>query len=357
MSGGRRDVLECASEAGDHLVIKCRCKLLLTVMLTQCCGTALAQGAVPPQREPRLLEAVVVNGNIKGPGFWQVYKDDRHDLWIMGTLTPRPADIQWDATEARRLVSDADQVLWPAIYGVDIESNIFQQAALGWGYLQAQKNPDGKKLREVLSPELYARWQKAKAIYLPRNSSVERQRPLTAAQELLDAVVKRARMTREPLVVPAINDILKANKTPTLQPMFTVHLTNAQAKAALTDVRRQNLDDARCLEATLDAIDQDVPHMVGNANAWANGELEKLSFAGLAKREAACSDAMMNPEFSAKHGLPNILASVSGEWLKAVERALASKQVTVAFMPMENLVGPNNLLDQLRARGYTVNGP
>ena len=274
----------------------------------------------------------------------------------MGTLNPRPADIRWDATEARRLVGEADLVLWPAIYGVDIESNIFQQAALGWGYLQAQKNPGGRKLKDVLSPQLHARWQRAKALYLPRDSAVERQRPLTAAQELLDAVVKRSSMTRDPLVVPAIGDLLKANKTPTLQPRFTVNLSNAQAKAALAELRNQDLDDARCLEATLDAIEQDIPNMIGNANAWARGELEKLSFAAIAKREAACSDAMMNPAFSARHGLPNIPASVSGEWLKAAERALASKTLTVAFMPIEQLVGPGNLLDQLRARGYTVNG-
>ena len=308
--------------------------------------------------EPRLLETVVVvSGKVTGPGFWQVYKDDLHDMWIMGTLNPRPADIEWDANEARRLVSKADQVLWPAVYGVDIESNIFQQATLGWGYLQAQKNPDGKKLREILSPELYARWQKVKAAYMPRNSGVERQRPLTAAQELLDTAIKRSRMSEAPLIVPAISDILKANKTPMLQPMFTVHLTHAQAKAALTDVRQQNLDDARCLEATLDAIEQDMPHMVANANAWANGEIEKMSFTVMAKREALCADAMMNPEFSSKHGLPNIPASVSGEWLRAAEHALATKELTVAFMPMENLVGPNNLLDQLRAKGYTVIGP
>jgi len=350
-------VLECAPANKEDRVTKRACKLFPTLLLAGFATSALAQEASPPKAEARQLDAVVVTGNVKGPGFWQVYKDDDHDLWIMGTLTPRPADIRWDATEARRLVGDADQVLWPAVYGVDIESNLFQQAALGWGYLQAQKNPDGKKLKDLLAPPLYLRWLRAKNEYLPGHSRVERQRPLTAAQELFDAVVKRARMNTEPLIVPAIGDVLKTNKTPTLQPRFTVHLSNVQAKAALADMRQQNLDDARCLEATLDVIEQHMPHMIGNANAWANGDIGKLSFTAIARREAACSDAMMNPEFSRKHGLPNILASVSAEWLKAAETALATKPLTVAFMPIENLVGPNNLLDQLRARGYTVNGP
>lgn len=330
-------------------------RLLLALSLTSSMATATAQSSVVI--EPRLLETVVVSGKVTGPGFWQVYKDTKHDLWIMGTLSPRPADIQWDATEAKRLVADADLVLWPAMYGVDIKSNIFQQAILGYGYLKAQKNPDGKTLKEVISPELYTRWLQAKAIYMPRNSRVERQRPLTAAQELLDAAVKLSRLSKEPIIVPALGETIKAGQIPQLQPRFIIHLTNAQAKAALVDVRHRDLNDARCLEATLDAIEQDIPRMVANANAWAIGEIDKLSFNALAKREVLCADAMMNPEFSAKYGIPNIPTSISNEWLKEAERAMSTKGTTVAFLPIENLLGPGNVLDVFRAKGYTVSGP
>jgi hypothetical protein len=330
-------------------------KLLL--VLTLAASPVFAIGQTTTTSEPRTLDTVVVSGQVRGPGFWQVYKDDQHDLWIMGTLSPRPGNIQWDAAEAKRLVSDADLVLWPAIYGVDIKSNIFQQLGLGYGYLKAQKNPDGKTLKEVISPALYSRWEKAKAIYMPHNGSVERQRPLTAAQDILDAAMKQARLSKAPLIVPAIGETIKVGKIPQLQPQFIVHLTTPQAKAALADVRQQNLDDTRCLEATLDAIDQDMPRMVANANAWAIGDIDSLSFNALAEREALCADAMMNPEFSAKHGLPNIPASITAEWLKEAEKALSTKGLTVAFLPIENLVGPSNVLDMFRAKGYTVNGP
>lgn len=330
-------------------------RLFFVMALAAFPGFAIAQSTTTS--ELRTLDPVVVSGHVKGPGFWQVYKDDEHDLWIMGTLSPRPSNIQWDATEAKRLVSDADLVLWPAMYGVDIKSNIFQQVGLGYGYLKAQKNPDGKTLKEVISSALYSRWEKAKAIYMPRNRSIERQRPLTAAQEMLDSAVKHARLSTEPLIVPAIGETIKAGNIPQLQPQFIVHLTTAQAKAALTDVRQQNLDDARCMEATLDAIDQDMPRMVANANAWAVGDINSLGFNALAKREALCSDAMMNPEFSARHGIPSIPVSINAEWLKEAEKALSTKGLTVAFLPIESLVGPNNVLDILRAKGYTVNAP
>lgn len=65
----------------------------------------------------------------------------------------------------------------------------------------------------------------------------------------------------------------------------------------------------------------------------------------------------MNADFSEKYGLPNIQKSVADLWLKRAESALSRNTVTVAFVPMEQLVGPNNYLERLRAMGYTVNNP
>lgn len=307
--------------------------------------------------EPRLLDTVVVSGHVTGPGFWQVYKDDDHEMWIMGAMSPHPANIEWDATEAKRLVTDADLILWPPSYGLNIKSNLFQQLGLGYGYLKAQKNPDGKSLQDVLTPELYSRWRLAKQRHMPNNRGVERQRPITAAQELLESAVKRAHLSTEPLIYPALKDTIKGAGIAQLQPKVTVHLTAAQAKTALAEIRSQDLDDVSCLEATLDAIEQDVPRMIANANAWATGDVTSIRFEAMAKRETLCSESMMRPEFSAKHGIPNIPASLRAEMLKSFENALATKRLTFAVVDMQDLVGPNNILQALRARGYTVNGP
>jgi len=65
----------------------------------------------------------------------------------------------------------------------------------------------------------------------------------------------------------------------------------------------------------------------------------------------------VNADFSEKYGLPNIQQSIARLWLEQVESALSRNAVTVAFVPMEQLVGPDNYLDRLRALGYTVNNP
>ena len=323
---------------------------------------AFAQEAAPmrggPSSQPiGQLESVVVSGRVSGPGMWEVYKDDSHTLWILGTVKPMPANIQWDSSAVRDMVKQAQEVLWYPGYAVNVNANLFQQAMLGFRYWRAQNNPDGKTLKEVLDPALYARWQAAKAKYMPRNSSVEDKRPLVAAEELLDAAVRRAGLTGKYSFYEAMKPVMDQAGVHSNYPQFTVNVTNAAAKEALTDIRRVSLDDARCLAATVDAIDSDVPRMVANANAWANGAVSRISYAILARRNSLCSDSKMSPEFSAKYGLPNIEKSVADLWIKEAQSALASNVVTVAFVPMEYLTGPDNLMSRLSTMGYAVNGP
>ena len=326
------------------------------------CTAALAQEANPmaggPTSQPGgQLESVVISGKVSGPGMWQVYKDDTHTLWILGTIKPLPANIEWDATSVRDMVKQAQEVLWYPGYAVNVNANLLQQVMLGFGYLRAKNNPDGKSLKDVLDPALYARWRGAKAKYLPRNSSVENKRPLVAAEELLDAATRRAGLSNEYSFYEAMKPTMGEAGVTSHYPQFKVDVSNAEAKAALTDIRRMSLDDARCLAATIDAIESDVPRMVANANAWANGDVARINYATLARRNTLCSDSMISPEFSVQYGLPNIEKSVADLWIKEAQSALASNAVTVAFVPMEDLTGPDNLMDRLRTLGYTVSDP
>ncbi len=169
--------------------------------------------------------------------------------------------------------------------------------------------------------------------------------------------MKQARLTDKPIVYPALEGTIKAHAVKSVLPRVEVNVSNATAEAALADVRGRQMNDAACLAATLDAVETDIPRMVTNANAWANGEVSRLGFDALERRSTACSDALIDPEFSAKYGLPDIEDSAAARWLSEATAALANNSSTVAFVPMEDLIGPDNYLDQLRARGYTVNGP
>lgn len=312
---------------------------------------------VPAAGEPVLMDAVVVSGKVTGPGLWQVHIDDDHELWILGTLTPLPAKIEWHSAMVEDLVGRAGDVMWAPTYGVNVKANYLQQAMLGLSYLKAQQNPDGKSLQQVLDPALYARWKAAKARYMPSNSSVEKKRPLVAAQELLDAATKRVSLSEKDVVIPKMKAFAKEKGVRSWTPMFEVPVTGKVAKAALADVRGMSLSDANCLDATLDAVETDIPRMVANANAWAKGDVGSINFAALARRNSMCSDAMMSADFSAKYGLPNIEKSTAEHWVKKVKAAAARSELIVAFVPMEYLIGPNNYIDRLLAEGYRVSAP
>jgi hypothetical protein len=330
--------------------------LLLAACLSPDC-LAQAQPASVSGDAVRTLDAVVVSGKVTGPGLWHVTGDGDHVLWIMGTLSPLPADIAWDASGVREIVADSREVLWAPSYGVDVDANLFQMALLGYRMYRAKDNPDGATLRDVLDPALYARWSAAKALYLPGDRSIERKRPLVAADALLDAAIRRAHLSRKPVVYPALEETIKANGVRSNVPQFEVKVSSAAAKAALADVRRTRLNDAQCLAATLDAVERDIPRMITNANAWASGDTGRIEFERLAARDRLCADALTDADFAAKYGLPNINRSVADLWLREAEAALRDNDSTVAFVPMENLVGPDSYLERLRAKGYDVEAP
>jgi hypothetical protein len=320
-------------------------------------GEVLPATANPAPASEAVLGTIVVTGRVTGPGMWHAYKDDDHDLWIMGTLSPLPDGVVWDASDVRDLVAGSQEVLWAPVYGVNVKANLFQQAMLGIGYMRAKKNPNGQSLKEVLPPDLYARWLRSKNQYLPHDGSVENKRPIVAAQELFEAAVKRSHLSYRPVVYPEMKDVIEENGIKSTFPQVQVNITSDAAKEALADIRQAQLDDEVCLAATIDAVETDIPRMVSNANAWASGKISRISFAALQKRDEACSDAMMNPEFSAKYGLPNIKDSIRSRWISEAESALARNKTTVAFVPMENLVGADSYLDTLRAKGYSVIDP
>lgn len=305
----------------------------------------------------RTLDTVVVTGSAPGPGLWHVYKNDDHEMWILGTLTPAPASIVWNSKLVVDLVADAQEVLWEPYYSVDVKSGFFTKLVLGYGMLRAERNPDGKSLKDVLSPALYARWAHQKARYLPGDRGVEGKRPLVAAEDLLRAAIQRTGLTNVRIVNGPILEAIKMHGVTSTVPKVNVNLSSATAKAALADVRRESLSDVACLKATLDAIEQDLPRMITNANAWAVGDLRRVSFTQLERQERLCSDALTDANFARKHGLPNIRESIKTRWMQEAEAALKRNRVTIAIAPLESILAPNGYVAQLRAQGYTVENP
>ena len=326
------------------------------VAMGQVQSESLAGKAQPSNERLQTLDTVVVTGSTPGPGMWRVTKGD-HELWVFGTMSPLPAAIEWNAQPVLDVVSTAQVVLWSPYFTVDVKAGFFKKLSLGYGYWKAQKNPDGRPLKEILPPETYARWLMLKRKYMPSDGGVERKRPVIAADALLDAAIKHAGLSRERIVVPPVMAAAKAANIKTHTPRYVLSLSDADAKRILQDAKSASMDDDGCLVATMDVVEQYLPRLITNANAWATGDIERISLDQLERRDQLCTDAFSNTDFSRKHGIPNIQDSVMDSWMKTAKYALEHNQTTVAFLPIGSVMRSGGYIDRLRSEGFEVEAP
>lgn len=311
----------------------------------------------PVPEDVATLDTIVVSGRVPGPRMWRVEDENGHVLWILGTLTPVPAEIEWDAGLIANRIAGAQELLWEPYYTVNVQAGFIRKLQLGYGILRAEGNPDGKRLEDVLPSDVYARWSRLKHEYLPGDWRIERKRPLVAASKLFQAAIRRNGLSDRKVVNAPIIEAARAHGVVSTAPKVQVEISGSDAYRVLGQARSEALDDVACMAATLDAIEQDLPRMITNANAWAIGDLRRISFASLQRREALCADAMTDTEFARNLDLPNIRNSIRGRWLHEAKAALLRNPVTVSVVPLQNIAGTHGYAAQLRAAGFAVRDP
>lgn len=320
-------------------------------------GQVLPTYERPVPEDVATLDTIVVSGRVSGPRMWRVEADNGHVLWILGTLTPVPAGIEWDIGLVANRIAGAQEILWEPYYTVNVQAGFIRKIQLGYGMLRAEGNPDGKHLEDVLPSDVYARWSHLKHEYLPGDRRIERKRPLVAASKLFQAAIRRNGLSDRKVVNAPILEVARVHDVVSTAPKVEIAISGSDANRILGQARLQALDDVACMSATLDAIEQDLPRMITNANAWANGELQKISFTSLQRRDALCADAMTDTEFARDLNLPNIRSSIRERWLHEAKAALSRNPVTVSVVPLQNISGTNGYAAQLRAAGFDVRDP
>ena len=105
--------------------------------------------AATPAAEEEIDEVLII-GEQPGPSLWKVYKDD-HVLWVLGTLSPLPKKMQWRSQQADSALINSQELLLPPASKLDV--GFFSIAAAAPSLIGIQKNPDGSRLEEILSPE------------------------------------------------------------------------------------------------------------------------------------------------------------------------------------------------------------
>ena len=313
-----------------------------------------ASPAVLPVDGIRTEATVVVTGEQPGPGLWLVRKGS-HDLWILAMLNPLPAGMQWQSKQVEDVIANAQEVIRPPSVSLNVKAGFFQKLTLVPSMLGARKNPDGKTLQQVVSPQSYARWKALKARYIGSDGGVEKWRPLFAAQELYQEAMKKSGLDSSKSVWPVINKAIETHHPNVTVVREEIVVTNP--KPLLKEWSKTTLDDIACFDNTMTRIETDLDAMRLRANAWAKGDIAALQSLPPAYQWEACSSAITEAGIGKRLGFGDASHKVRAKWLAAAEAALEKNAVTFAFLDMKDLLGANGMLARLKAKGYTVLAP
>lgn len=291
----------------------------------------------------------------QGPGLWRVSRDG-HVLWILGTLAPLPKRAEWSSIEIERVVIQAQELIQAPGYEITPKIGWLGKLTLLPAAMEARKNPGGAMLRDLVPAADYARWQALKARHLGSDAGVEAYRPIFAAGTLYREAIDDAGLTYKNPVQAAVSRLARKHGVRTTAP--TVAIEVRKPKLALRAFRRQAIDDADCFAKTLDRIEHGLGAMRELADAWSVGDLPAMrALAGASAQYEACAGALDGAAVARELGLDNLRARKQAAWLAEVERALSDNRVTLALLPVGDLLEPRGPLAVLRTRGYLIEDP
>src|SRR5271168_3356991 len=289
-----------------------------------------------------VMDELVVTGERTGPGMWHVHRGTAQ-VWILGSMSPLPKGITWRSKQVEQVLGATNQVLVQKPFEIGI-------ARILWLLLTERSVlmvTGGKRLKDVLPADLHARFAVQRAKYTDDPNKWERFRPLIAAAFLQQAafhqvglstrldlgaavrtLAKKRQVRVEEIKIAGVGDVMEALKT----------LPPATENA--------------CVAASLVTIERDLPRLVDRAQAWANGNVERIAQLREPAEVDACRAAL-----DTGVGAADLIARMRRTWLGTIEKYLQNGGVTVAVVNMDLLLEPGGLLDELRAKGYEVDAP
>lgn len=298
-------------------------------------------------------QVVLVSGARPGPGLWKVSKGD-HVMWVFGTYSPLPTKMEWRSRDIEKIIAASQEYLKPptAHVGVSVMGGITVLPFL----FGAKKNPDGAVLKDVLPPDVYARWQPVKQTYFGKDDDIERERPTFVAAQLYERAMKQAGLAGGSDVRKTIEKLVEKHKIKVTESRHSVVIKDPGK--ALREFKKSPMADASCLAKTIATLETDVNVMRARANAWAVGELDEIRKLDFDDRSDSCFEALANSSFSKNQPeIRTVKAQAAAKWVAAAEKALENNASTFAVVEIKEILNPKGVIATLQGKGYTIEPP
>jgi uncharacterized protein YbaP (TraB family) len=313
-------------------------------MLLCCCGTAAQerQTAAP-------LSEIAVVAQHKGPQMWRVSSRD-HVVWILGTMAPLPKRMKWDAGDVEKLLAEVQEVI-PESVGWEADPGFFPSLRLYFQWQRIQMLKDGQTLRQVLPAALYARFSALRARYGNGPKDMERLQPLLAADHLKEEAIDRSGLSSTADVQATVLKLARSHHVW----IHGMRIEIQNARGLLQQTGELPIpQQSRCLAQVVESLESDLGTLKARANAWALGDVQTLRSLPAVQTSTSCWLA------AASARRPDVVQQMHQLWMGALLHALSANKASLALLDIDSLLGAQgsgSLLAQLRAAGYSVEGP
>lgn len=310
---------------------------------------------------PTVLDKIVVSGEQPGPGLWKVTKGT-NVLWVLGEQSPMPQKMTWRAKGIEKIVSESQEIIGEPGVGITAKNvGLFSMISMIPSVLSVKTNPDGRKLKDMVPADVYARWISLRDKYIDDTNTnneepeVENWRPIFAAFKLYDEALKKNKYTQASLVWPVIRAAAKKHNVKIRSAQYEVDMKDP--RRVLNEFRASNLADQDCFAKTLERIETDLENMRVRSNAWAVGDIQAVLAAPATDQRAACDSAFRSAQFMNAGEFKDLNKEAEKKWMDTALGALEKNAVTLAVVPMRFFHASGGYLEKIKARGYAVTAP
>src|ERR1700678_4411034 len=243
--------------------MRARAALFAAILLTAASIFVMSHA----DQAPQVMDELLVTGERTGPGMWHVHGTGPGQLWILGSMSPLPKGITWRSTQVETVLGGANQVLIQKPFEIGIVKIL-------WLLITEHKLlmvGGGKRLVDVMPADLHARYAVQRAKYTDDPTKWERFRPLIAAAFLQQAAFHKVGLSTRLDLGAAMRALAKKHRVP-VEEIKIAGVSDVMEALKTLPAATENT----CVAASLVTTEKDLPRLVDRAQAWADGNVERI---------------------------------------------------------------------------------
>ncbi|MBK7144010.1 MAG: TraB/GumN family protein [Xanthomonadales bacterium] len=326
----------------------CTFALILPGIISAAVETPSSGIATAPTHVLREVEVVAD----RPPPMWELRRDGKRIVFF-GTHYPLLKRARFNQNLVEAYAKQADVFVHAPGLVVDDSVSIWRGLTLWSSIRRAKRLPKGSSLRDVLSPKSYERWIQFRERYMGNDKDSEQLRPMYAAYELYRSATKRVAIAKDSLVVPLIERLAKEKHVNVVDARIHIPVVASKVTAKAFDVKLE--DDVACLEETLELIDPFMEYAPAAADAWANGDIDRLQAVTLNYPQPSfCWATLTNQAFANLAGLEGAHAHVTEKWIKKVYSELENHETVFTYFSARGIIERKGVIQALLADGWNI---